>query len=122
MDTLAERLSPQPLLKVWPSQSLLFLTSDPSPKCTTQLMALTNSLCIMMRATPFHRENYARLILGVIIQFYQRCSERFRDLVSPDDLAVMSEEQLALSFQWAQRPEVSACLTALDSVVSVLHR
>ncbi|KZV93778.1 hypothetical protein EXIGLDRAFT_612626 [Exidia glandulosa HHB12029] len=99
VDTTAGRLSAQPLLK-----------------CTTQLMALTNSLCIMMRATPFHRENYARLILGVIIQFYQRCSERFRDLVSPDDLSVMSEEHLALSFQWAQRPEVSACLSALDSV------
>lgn len=99
IDPLAERLSWQPLLK-----------------CTTQLMALTNSLCIMMRATPFHRENYSRLILSVIIHFYQRCSERFRDLVSPDDLSDLSEENLALSFQWAQRPEVSACLSALDSV------
>ena len=66
--------------------------------------------------TPFHRENYARLILGIVIQFYQRCSERFHDLVSPDSLTPL-EEHPALAFQWAQRPEVAAILSALDGVV-----
>jgi hypothetical protein len=32
----------------------------------------------MLRTTPFHRENYSRLIISVIIQFYQRCSGFFR--------------------------------------------
>ncbi|KAH7055486.1 Sec8 exocyst complex component-specific domain-containing protein [Auriculariales sp. MPI-PUGE-AT-0066] len=89
IDPTTERLSPQPLLK-----------------CTTHLMALTNSLCVMLRSTPFHRENYARLILGIVISFYQRCSERFHDLVSPDNMTNL----------WAQRPEVAACLSALDGV------
>lgn len=83
-------------------------------------MALTNSLCAMLRTTPFHRESYARLILSVIVQFYQRCSDRFRELVAPGPGgANVPEDQLALAFQWAQRPEVAACLSALDAPVGL---
>jgi hypothetical protein len=32
----------------------------------------------MLRATPFHRDNYSHLIVSVIHQFYQRCHERFK--------------------------------------------
>lgn len=83
-----------------------------------QLMALINSLCIMLQATPFHRENYARLILGVIIQFYQRCYERFLDLVSRSAFVGGISSVAA---KWAQRPEVAACLGELYSTpVSML--
>ncbi len=41
-------------------------------------MALIHSLCVMLRTTPFHRENYSRLIVGVIVQYYQQCSSRFK--------------------------------------------
>lgn len=41
-------------------------------------MALIHSLCIMLQTTPFHRENYSRLIVGVIVQYYQQCSARFK--------------------------------------------
>jgi len=88
-------------------------SSRPVVKACTQLMALINSLCSMLQTTPFHRERYTRLILSVIIQFYQRCSDCFRDLVAPDERSAVTEDQLALSFQWAQRPEVAACLSAL---------
>jgi exocyst complex component 4 len=80
-------------------------------------MALINSLCAMLRATPFHRENYARLILGVIIQFYQRCSDRFQSLVS---LGAQDESEreprLSLAAQWAQKTELNPCLSELLSV------
>ena len=36
----------------------------------------------MLRTTPFHRENYSRLILTVIGKFYQRCSDRFQALIA----------------------------------------
>jgi exocyst complex component 4 len=77
-------------------------------------MALINSLCAMLRATPFHRENYARLILGVIIQFYQRCSDRFQHLVSlgPVDESE-PEHRLSLAAQWAQKVELNPCLSEL---------
>lgn len=85
-------------------------------------MALINSLCAMLCTTPFHRENYSRLILGVIIQFYQRCSDRFQDLVSvgtPEETKL--DPKLALAAQWAQRSEIIPCLTELlNSTVSVL--
>lgn len=88
------------------------ISEQPLVKASMQLMALINSLCIMLEATPFHRENYARLILGVIIQFYQRCYERFLDLVSKN---AFSGGISSVAAQWAQRPEVAACLGELYS-------
>ncbi|KAH7930548.1 exocyst complex component sec8 [Leucogyrophana mollusca] len=97
-DPLSTRFSPQPIFKA-----------------STQLMALINSLCAMLRTTPFHRENYSRLIVGVIIQFYQRCSDRFQDLVSAQttDPAEGSPSPLVLAAQWAQKSELSPCLSEL---------
>lgn len=71
----------------------------------------------MLATSPFHRENYSRLILGVIIQFYQRCSDRYQDLVTLKDIAEPKlEPKLVLAAQWAQRSEVSTCLSELLSV------
>lgn len=41
-------------------------------------MLLISSLTSMLRATPFHRDNYSQLIVSVIHQFYHRCLERFK--------------------------------------------
>lgn len=72
----------------------------------------------MLRTTPFHRENYSRLILTVIVQFYQRCSDKFQDLVSTknheDDEAA---PRLSLAAQWTQRSELIPCLTELFSII-----
>ncbi|KAK0506252.1 exocyst complex component sec8 [Armillaria luteobubalina] len=89
---------------------------EPLVKASTQLMALINSLCAMLQTTPFHRENYARLILGVIIQFYQRCSDRFQDLVSVPAEEPQAAPHVALAVQWAQRSESSPCLRELLSI------
>ncbi|KAG8219663.1 hypothetical protein J3R82DRAFT_618 [Butyriboletus roseoflavus] len=93
-DILSTRFSPRPILKA-----------------ATQLIALINSLCAMLRTTPFHRENYSRLIVGVIIQFYQRCSHRFQALVSNGGIESPSSSSLAA--QWAQKSELSPCLSEL---------
>ncbi|KAI6104073.1 hypothetical protein EDD16DRAFT_1638679 [Pisolithus croceorrhizus] len=93
-DILSTRFSPRPLLKV-----------------TTQTMALINSLCMMLRTTPFHEENYSRLIIGVIIQLYQRCSDRLQVLVSKEQQG--DAPRVSLAAQWAQRPELNACLLEL---------
>jgi len=76
-------------------------------------MALINSLCSMLNSSPFHRENYSRLILGVVIQFYQRCSDRFQILTSTPQGEVGREPRIALAAQWAQRPELQPCFTEL---------
>ncbi|KAF8560204.1 hypothetical protein OG21DRAFT_1480036 [Imleria badia] len=93
-DILSTRFSPRPILKA-----------------ATQLIALINSLCAMLRTTPFHRENYSRLIVGVIIQFYQRCSQRFQALVSKG--GTDSPPSPSLAAQWAQKSELSPCLSEL---------
>lgn len=80
-------------------------------------MSLINSLCAMLRTTPFHRENYARLILTVIIQFYQRCSDRFQALVSPVSAdEAPAETRVALASQWAQKAELIPTLTELMNI------
>jgi exocyst complex component 4 len=75
-------------------------------------MALINSLCVMLRTTPFHRENYARLILTVIIQFYQRCSDRFQTLITSQGNGDR-DSRVALGAQCAQIPDIAACLSDL---------
>ncbi|TCD59885.1 hypothetical protein EIP91_011260 [Steccherinum ochraceum] len=96
-DPISNRLSRQPLIKA-----------------SIQLMALINSLCAMLRTTPFHRENYARLILTVIVQFYQRCSDKFQDLVSLRNiLEPEAPPRIALAAQWAQQAELVPCLTEM---------
>lgn len=69
----------------------------------------------MLQTSPFHRENYSRLILGVVIQFYQRCSDRFQTLTStsaPESL----DPKMALAAQWAQRQELQPPLSELKSL------
>ncbi|EKM84205.1 hypothetical protein AGABI1DRAFT_52016 [Agaricus bisporus var. burnettii JB137-S8] len=91
------------------------LSSEPLIKASTQLMALINSLSVMLRTTPFHRENYARLILGVVIQFYQRCSDQFQALTTVQSTSPAGEQKVALGAIWAQKSEMTACLAELLS-------
>ncbi|KAH9944194.1 Sec8 exocyst complex component-specific domain-containing protein [Epithele typhae] len=102
-----------------PDPASLVLSSRPLAKASVQLMALINSLCSMLRTTPFHRENYSRLILTVIGKFYQRCSDRFSHLVSVKGAtSAGSDESMATAAQWAQKPELGPCLTELLKVLS----
>lgn len=84
-------------------------------------MALINSLCAMLRATPFHRESYSRLILSVIIQFYQRSSDRFQGVVSRSNLD-LTESRMLMAAQWAQREDLAGLSTKQLSMVRVQIR
>lgn len=99
-DTTTSRLSPQPLIKA-----------------STQLMALINSLCSMLRTSPFHKENYSRLILTVVVEFYQRCSTRFQELISTaEQQAADGDPKVALAADWAQRPDLHPCLSEIFKI------
>lgn len=101
-----------------PDSASRSLSSRPLMKAAVQLIALINSLCSMLRTTPFHRESYSRLILTVIVQFYQRCSDKFQDLVSIKDQDESEGlPRLSLAAQWSQRSELIPCLTELFSVI-----
>lgn len=78
-----ELLSHRPLVKVrLRIVDVLALDADlllsSIKQCSTQVLTLINNLCAMLRTTPFHREDYSRLIISVIVQFYQRCSTFFK--------------------------------------------
>lgn len=65
-----------------------------------------------MRVTPFHGENYSRLILGVIIQFYTRCSDRYQNLTTRDAGPSAAPETLTAAV-WAQTSDIVTCLSTL---------
>ena len=72
----------------------------------------------MLRTTPLHEENYSKLILTVIVQFYHRCNEKTQELVSnkasEDD---RTTPQLALAAQWIQHNDLASCLSELVAVM-----
>ncbi|GJJ09872.1 hypothetical protein Clacol_004096 [Clathrus columnatus] len=110
--------SSQLLVKVGgPKELLASQPHSASFKAILQLTALINSLCYMLHSMPYHRENYSRLVLGIIIQFYQSCSDFFRDLVSRPVIGQGqgTGAQVLTSATWAQRPEITACLSAMYS-------
>lgn len=80
--------------------------SRPVVKSASNVILLIDSLYSMLRTTPFHRESYSRLIVMTVIQYYQKCSERFRELVS-------QEGGVALSASWAQKSEMVTCLAEM---------
>lgn len=100
----------------------------PIVRSVTNVVVLIDSLYSMLRTTPFHRESYSLLIIQIIVQYYQRCHDRFRDLVSSDvtihaaDNTPVSVQPAILSAIWAERPEISNCLLEILDPDSTLER
>jgi exocyst complex component 4 len=83
-------------------------------------MALINSLCAMLRTSPFHKENYSRLILTVVVEFYQRCSTRFQELIlTEEQKATGTDQKIALAADWAQRPDLHPCLSEIFKISEI---
>jgi len=102
-DTTTSRLSHQPLIKA-----------------TTRLMALINSLCAMLRTSPFHKDNYSRLILTVVVEFYQRCYTRFQELIlTGEQKTADADPKIALAADWAQRPDLHPCLSEIFKISEI---
>lgn len=97
----------------------------PIVRSVANVIVLIDSLYAMLRTTPFHRESYSLLIIQTVVQYYQRCYDRYRDLIlldtgaSDQEAAVgASSNAIRLSALWAQRSEISNCLVEMldDSV------
>src|SRR6186713_2686674 len=89
----------------------------------------------MLRSTPFHRDDYSRLIISVINKFFHRCQERFKgecvdgkchyshsraatDLTAQDSTEMHADTQGAaeaskMAAVWSQRPTLAAVLSQL---------
>ncbi|WFD40365.1 Xaa-Pro aminopeptidase [Malassezia japonica] len=83
----------------------------PIVKSVGQVIALVDSLYTMLQVAPFHRASYSRLILMVFVEYYERCNERFKQLVSEDADATHSGGPYVLAATWTQRKELYLCLT-----------
>ena len=99
------------------------LADRPPLRSSVRVMDLIHSLCFMLQAAPFHRENYSRLIVGVIVQYYQQCSARFKGkqrigrLALNVELVNSSQAETVLPAQLAQREDLIACLTDVRAVL-----
>lgn len=83
-------------------------------------MALINSLCAMLRTSPFHKENYSRLILTVVVEFYQRCFTRFQELILTEEQKTTdADPKVALAADWAQRPDLHPCLSEIFKISEI---
>ncbi|WFD43953.1 Xaa-Pro aminopeptidase [Malassezia psittaci] len=80
----------------------------PVVRSAAQMIALVDSLYTMLQAAPVNRASYSRLILVVLVEYYGRCNERFKVLVSEDlDLgARQATGPYVRAVVWAQRPEL----------------
>ncbi|KAG8937024.1 hypothetical protein FRC02_008131 [Tulasnella sp. 418] len=99
----------------------LSLRFSPKPvaKASIYLVALVNSLCSLQKGTPFHRENYALLVLDVIIRFYQGCYHQFLDLVTPATRDSHMESGLSISARLAQKKDVMICLSKIFNATEI---
>ncbi|BGP15461.1 exocyst subunit [Rhodosporidiobolus nylandii] len=90
----------------------------PIVRSVSNLMLLISSLCSMLRATPFHRENYSQLIVSVIHQFYQKCLERFKDLAAREttDNAPAAGQPLKMAASWAEISDLHTLLNDMRAV------
>ena len=73
----------------------------------------------MLRTSPFHQENYSRLILTVVVEFYQRCSTRFQELILTGQKAIDADPKVALAADWAQRPDLHPCLSEIFKISEI---
>ncbi|WFD48571.1 Xaa-Pro aminopeptidase [Malassezia furfur] len=80
----------------------------PVVRSAAQIVALVDSLYTMLQAAPVNRASYARLILVVFVEYYERCNERFKQLVSEDMDAAATHAvgPYVRAAVWAQRPEL----------------
>ena len=61
----------------------------------------------MLQMSTFHKENYSRLILTIVAEFYQRCSTRFQELIlTGEQKPTDADPKVALAVDWAQRPDL----------------
>jgi hypothetical protein len=83
-DVSWELWSSHPIVKVGATiRPLSLARSADASQSVTDVMGLVNSLCFMLSHTPFQQENYSRLIIGIIVRYYQRCSTHYRGTLEP---------------------------------------
>ncbi|UZJ53559.1 hypothetical protein CBS101457_002879 [Exobasidium rhododendri] len=95
--------------------------TKPIVRSAANVIVLIDSLYSMLRTTPFQRESYSHLIIQTIVQYYQQCHEKFRDLISSSTTSATSSVEEAstglsvlptvvLSAKWAQTSVITDCL------------
>ncbi|KNE97124.1 hypothetical protein PSTG_09550 [Puccinia striiformis f. sp. tritici PST-78] len=103
------------------------LSSSPVPvaKSLRAIVALIECLGSLLQSTSFHQEKFGRLMISIVVQYYQKCHERFKELVvreSTETNTIVDESNphanLKLAADWAQKPDIIKSLQELKSLSS----
>lgn len=93
----------------------IFGLEKPPLKSTVRVLALIQSLCAMLHESPFHRENYSRLVVGVIGQYYQQVNQHFKDVVTISRREDGSPK-IGLPADWALNGELDVVLNQIRTI------
>ncbi|CAG8500956.1 8518_t:CDS:10 [Ambispora leptoticha] len=91
-------------------------TTLPLIKSATTLMKLVESLCAMLRTMTFHKEEYSRMIISVLTQYYVKCFEQYQAIVSKGSLSDEGTNERTgnaqkTSAMWVQQDQLSEIFT-----------
>ncbi|KAG9307493.1 hypothetical protein G9A89_017323 [Geosiphon pyriformis] len=90
-------------------------TTLPLIKSATTLMKLVESLCAMLRTMTFHKEEYSRMIISVLTQYYVKCFEQYQAVVSKGSSNEEENERTGnaqkTSAMWVQQDQISEIFT-----------
>ncbi|CAG8438987.1 8342_t:CDS:10 [Ambispora gerdemannii] len=91
-------------------------TTLPLIKSATTLMKLVESLCAMLRTMTFHKEEYSRMIISVLTQYYVKCFEQYQAVVSKGSLSDEGAHERTgnaqkTSAMWVQQDQLSEIFT-----------
>ncbi len=78
----------------------------PVTRSVRNVLTLLDGIYIILAATPFHRVSISRLIIQLLVQYYQRCSDRFSLLVALQTEGEAAGMTVRTCASWAQRPEL----------------
>lgn len=105
------------------------VSERPIVKSTISIMQFVHTLCRTLKTMPFHRQAYSGLIISILIQYYQKCFDRYKELITPDSFLVgdaldgasasasaQHKAGIKVSADWAQHEPLHDLLNKFSTV------
>ncbi|KAJ3052048.1 hypothetical protein HK097_006960 [Rhizophlyctis rosea] len=86
------------------------LSAYPLIKSAVALTTLVKAMCRSLLLIPVHQEDFVSFIEGILQAFSEKCSFRYRTLVSADLTGFISDSSVVVSSVWIQEREIANVL------------
>ncbi|RHZ59662.1 hypothetical protein Glove_362g4 [Diversispora epigaea] len=88
-------------------------TNMPVVKSTSSLMKIVEKLCVMLHTMSNHQEEFSRMIISLLTQYYVKCFEQYQAIVtknSSESEESDSRNQTGISSTWVQKDQLTEVL------------